>query len=53
MVVLIGFVSFWASFGLLMVFAFHWTTVVIRTISDTVRHLRATQDNSWGSFRVH
>ena len=35
LIVLVGLVSFLASFGLLMVFAFHWTSTVIRTASET------------------
>lgn len=35
LIILVGFVSFCASFGLLMVFAFHWTSVVIHTVSET------------------
>jgi PAS domain S-box-containing protein len=35
LIALVGFVSFSASFGLLMVFAFHWTSVVIHTVSET------------------
>jgi len=35
LIALAGFVSFSASFGLLMVFAFHWTSVAIHTVSET------------------
>jgi PAS domain S-box-containing protein len=33
--VLVGLVSFWGCFALLMVFAFHWTSTVIHTLSET------------------